>query len=309
MRALALHWLAATAALSLLGACAGQPSAPAATAAAPADPLLASEAQRRGYAVGYNTGTRVQLMKAYLSLPDFDQAVDDAWQNRLPRLNAEERDRASSEVASRARAGLAPAQDDLAARFSYAIGLDVGANLKPVQERLDEPSLRAGIEDGVQQRPPRLDQAAREQALAPLVAELHARRAQTLHDSEVRAETFLAANARRPGVITTASGLQYEVLKQGRGRLPSADSRITVHYTGSLADGQVFDDSRGRGQPASFILGKTLKGFVEGVELMPVGSRYRLVLPPALAYGDRGAPPKIDPNEVLVFDVELIATE
>lgn len=299
---------AAILALALLAtACAGPAAVDKPAGAVPVEPQFATDAQRRGYAVGFNTGSRIEMMDAYLSLPDFDQGVDDAWQNRAPRLNAEERDRANGEAASRARAGLAPDKDDLPARFSYSVGLEVGANLKPVQDRLDEASLRSGIDDGVHRRTPRLDLAAREQALAPLLAEVHAKRDEQLRGSQARADAFLAANAARPGVTTTASGLQYEVLKAGKGRRPGPDATITVHYTGSLADGTVFDDSRGRGQPASFVLGKTIAGFVEGVELMPVGSRYRLVLPPALAYGERGAPPKIGPNEALVFDVELIA--
>jgi len=117
---------------------------------------------------------------------------------------------------------------------------------------------------------------------------------------------FLIENANRDGVVTTASGLQYEVLIPAEGPKPNAQSTITVHYVGELTDGTEFDSSYSRGEPATFVLDGAILGWVEGVQLMSVGSKYRFVMPPSLAYEDRGAGSEIGPNEVLVFEIELL---
>ena len=118
---------------------------------------------------------------------------------------------------------------------------------------------------------------------------------------------YLRHNKERPGVITTASGLQYEVLKQGDGAKPDATDTVLAHYEGKLLDGTVFDSSYQRGQPAAFPLDHVIPGWTEGVQLMKTGAKYRFTIPPVLGYGSAGAPPVIPPNSVLVFDVELLA--
>ncbi len=117
---------------------------------------------------------------------------------------------------------------------------------------------------------------------------------------------YLAANKHKPGVHTTASGLQYEVLTEGTGPKPTAADTVTVHYVGKLIDGTTFDSSVDRGQPATFPLRNVIPGWTEGVALMPTGSRYRFTIPPDLGYGERGAGGVIPPNAVLVFEVELL---
>jgi FKBP-type peptidyl-prolyl cis-trans isomerase len=119
-------------------------------------------------------------------------------------------------------------------------------------------------------------------------------------------EAFLAENSKKEGVKITASGLQYEVLKQGEGAKPSTNDIVKVHYRGTLIDGTEFDSSYTRGEPASFGLGRVIKGWTEALQLMPVGSKYRLAIPSELAYGQAGSPPKIAPNSALLFEVELI---
>ncbi len=118
---------------------------------------------------------------------------------------------------------------------------------------------------------------------------------------------FLAENARKAGVVTTASGLEYEVVRQGSGPKPARTDTVLVHYEGRLIDKTVFDSSYQRGQPAAFPLDQVIPGWTEGVQLMPVGSKYHFVVPPALAYGAKGAGGVIPPGAVLEFDIELLA--
>lgn len=119
-------------------------------------------------------------------------------------------------------------------------------------------------------------------------------------------EDFLEQNKKREGVVTTPSGLQYEVLQEGDGAKPKATDQVKCHYHGTLIDGTVFDSSVQRGKPATFPLNMVIKGWTEALQLMPVGSKYRLFLHPSLAYGDRQAGAVITPNSTLIFDVELL---
>lgn len=118
---------------------------------------------------------------------------------------------------------------------------------------------------------------------------------------------FLEANKSKPGVVSLPSGLQYEIIKQGEGEKPSSTSNVTCHYHGTLIDGTVFDSSVQRGKPATFPLNRVIKGWTEGLQLMPVGSKYRFFIPPDLGYGDRQVSAQIGPNSTLIFDVELLS--
>ena len=120
-------------------------------------------------------------------------------------------------------------------------------------------------------------------------------------------ESFMASNKSKPGVITTASGLQYEVLKQGTGPRPSASDTVTVNYKGSLLNGTVFDDSYSRGEPATFPLNRVIPGWTEGVQLMPVGSKYKFYIPYQLGYGIQGSEPTIPGGSLLIFEVDLLS--
>jgi FKBP-type peptidyl-prolyl cis-trans isomerase FklB len=119
-------------------------------------------------------------------------------------------------------------------------------------------------------------------------------------------QDFLAENKNRPGVQELEGGLQYEILTEGHGPKPSATSEVKCHYHGTLIDGTVFDSSVVRGQPASFPLNMVIKGWTQAVQLMPLGSKWRLFIPPHLAYGDRQVSAQIGPNSTLIFDVELL---
>jgi len=122
----------------------------------------------------------------------------------------------------------------------------------------------------------------------------------------VDGDAFLAANAKKDGVTTTASGLQYKVIKAGTGASPKAADQVKVHYTGTTIDGNVFDSSVQRGQPAVFPVGAVIPGWVEALQLMKVGDKWQLVIPSRLAYGPQSPTPAIPPNSVLIFEVELI---
>ncbi len=126
-------------------------------------------------------------------------------------------------------------------------------------------------------------------------------------DSAASGLAYLSGHKDKPGVHTTASGLQYEILTEGTGAKPTAADSVTVHYVGTLLDGTVFDSSVARGQPATFPLGQVIPGWTEGVALMPTGSKYRFTIPPELGYGARGAGGVIPPNAVLVFEIELLS--
>lgn len=119
-------------------------------------------------------------------------------------------------------------------------------------------------------------------------------------------QDFLEANKTKPGVVALPSGLQYEIITEGSGAKPLASNKVTCHYHGMLIDGTVFDSSVRRGQPATFPLNAVIKGWTEGVQLMPMGSKWRFFIPPQLGYGERGAGAQIGPNSTLIFEVELL---
>lgn len=199
------------------------------------------------------------------------------------------------------------------ARLSYAIGLDVGRSLKNLNAEIDVAAFSAAVRDRLEGRQPRIaEQEAAKikqtffQARAKRQAEERSKQAKANLEASKK---FLAENAKRPGVKVTPSGLQYEVVRMGKGPKPEATDRVTVHYRGTLIDGTEFDSSYKRGQPATFPLNGVIKGWTEGLQLMPVGSKFKLYLPPELAYGERGAGGRIGPNQALIFEVELLGIE
>lgn len=135
---------------------------------------------------------------------------------------------------------------------------------------------------------------------------LNAANAGSPEENKAVGEKFLAENGKKANIKSTASGLQYEVLSEGKGKKPAATDSVTVHYKGTTIDGKEFDSSYGRGEPATFPLNGVIPGWTEGVQLMTEGSKYKFYIPSALAYGENGAGGAIGPNETLIFEVELI---
>jgi FKBP-type peptidyl-prolyl cis-trans isomerase len=198
-------------------------------------------------------------------------------------------------------------------RASYGIGYNIGRNLtdQGIEANLDQ--LLDGVTAGVKGTTPSLSEAEMQTAMNELQQQVEAKQREQQEDSsamnEQAGEAFLTENGQRDEVTTTASGLQYEVLVEGLGPKPSATDTVRVHYHGTTIDGAVFDSSVERGEPAEFPLNGVISGWTEGLQLMGVGSKWKLFLPPGLAYGDRGAGPKIGPGSTLVFEVELLSIE
>lgn len=200
-----------------------------------------------------------------------------------------------------------------AERGSYAIGLDMGASLSHFRDEIDVAALIEGLTDTLTGREPRLTQQEAVtvmQEFATTLRERASTRRDALTETNLaKGEAFLAENKGKDGVVTTESGLQYEVLQPGTGATPTADDRVTVHYRGTLLDGTEFDSSYERGEPAAFEVGKIIPGWTEALQLMKVGAKYRLFIPPPLAYGENGAGDVIGPNATLIFEVELLGIE
>ena len=198
-------------------------------------------------------------------------------------------------------------------KFGYAIGVDIGKSLKPVKDEVDVNALVAGLKETMDGKEPRLTDEVREQVKADVTRKLQQKqmeeRTAKAKTAQEAGEKFLAENAKRDGVKTTDSGLQYEVVTEGTGAQPKSSDKVKVHYKGTLIDGTEFDSSYARGQPVEFPLGNVIPGWTEGLQLMKVGGKSKLYIPSKLAYGERGAGAKIGPNETLIFEVELLNVE
>lgn len=209
----------------------------------------------------------------------------------------------------------APELESFEAKSAYAIGLSmgryIGSTLEKQQElgvELDNETILRGVKDGFSDAGQMSDEeiqtalTAYDEHINGLIeTQAQEQAAATLEEGK----TFLEENAKRDGVKVTESGLQYEVLTEGEGAKPAAEDVVTVHYTGTLVDGTTFDSSVERGEPASFPLNQVIPGWTEGVQLMSVGSKYKLFIPSDLGYGESGAG-SIPGNAVLVFEVELL---
>lgn len=201
-----------------------------------------------------------------------------------------------------------PSLDSVEQRVSYGIALNLGATLARQGVVVDEAAFLAGLQDGLAGKPARLPDAELRAAFE--AAQQKAKQAGSGRAAEQAgaAKAFLDANRARPGVVVTPSGLQYEVLRAGTGAKPTSDQTVEVHYHGTLTDGTVFDSSVERGETISFPVTGVIPGWVEALQLMPVGSKWRLVIPSDLAYGPDGSDP-IPPGATLIFEVELIGIE
>ncbi len=198
-------------------------------------------------------------------------------------------------------------------KLSYSMGLDLGNYLKAMGSDLDLNTLKIGIEDGFSGAEPKMSKeeitAVQQAFAAKMKAQQEAQQAELLEKNQAAGQAFLEENKKQDGVMVTESGLQYQVLTEGDGPKPTAEDTVRVDYVGTLIDGTEFDSSIKRGEPAVFGVGQVIPGWSEALQLMGVGSKYRVVIPSELAYGETGAPPVIEPNSVLVFEIDLLAIE
>ena len=192
-------------------------------------------------------------------------------------------------------------------KISYALGLSLGQNLMGSGvTTLTYQDLAKGIQDVLEHQQPQITYQEAQQVLNQFFAELEQKIA---GKAKEEGEKFLAENAKRAGVKTTPSGLQYEVIDATIGQKPTATDTVRVHYEGTLVDGTVFDSSYKRGEPISFGLNQVIKGWTEGLQLMSIGSKYKLYIPYQLGYGTQGAGAQIPPYSALIFTVELLGIE
>jgi len=193
-------------------------------------------------------------------------------------------------------------EENFSKEASYALGMNVGASLKADNLYPNMEEFAQGIKDVLNNSTLRYS----DEEAYKIFSEAYSSLVEKREEKDKRSENdFLAENSKKPGVIVTGSGLQYEVISEGMGRKPTANDTVRVHYEGTLTDGAVFDSSYSRGEPIEFPLNGVIPGWTEGLQLMSVGSKYRLIIPSNLGYGPQGAG-QIPPYSTLIFQVELL---
>lgn len=195
-------------------------------------------------------------------------------------------------------------------KTSYAVGFDMGTRMKEIADEIDLDAFFQGIRDAIGDSKPLISQEEIPKILRQFSQDMQKKqmekRKMLSEKNKKEGAAFLEANAKKEGVKTTASGLQYLMLKEGDGPSPKATDQVEVHYKGTLIDGTEFDSSYKRGGPSTFALNRVIKGWTEGIQLMKVGGKCKLFVPSNLAYGPRGAGRDIGPDAVLIFEVELL---
>lgn len=199
-------------------------------------------------------------------------------------------------------------------KLSYSVGVNIGLSMKPQGlGNVDTDLLAAGITDAIKENDFKIDQDEIRSILDGHFQKMQAegkRRAEEAQKEALEAQkAFFTENGKNDGVTTTESGLQYQVMNEGDGPKPKIDSKVTTHYHGTTLDGEVFDSSVQRGEPISFAVNGVIPGWTEALQMMNVGSKWKLFIPSNLAYGERGAGDRIPPHTPLVFEVELLGFE
>jgi FKBP-type peptidyl-prolyl cis-trans isomerase FklB len=194
-------------------------------------------------------------------------------------------------------------------KLSYIFGIQVGQNMMAEGVDLELDAFTAGVADMFAGKQPQLDQESAEKVISEFQQKKAQEMAAIMNQKQEQSKAYLEENAKKDGVITTESGLQYRVITEGDGAIPTEKDKVIAHYKGTLLDGTVFDSSYDRGEPATFPVTGVIKGWQEVLQMMKEGSKWEIVLPSDIAYGPRGAGQgsPIGPNETLLFDIELIA--
>lgn len=198
-------------------------------------------------------------------------------------------------------------------KLSYALGMNLGTKLKQDQIDVEPNALVQGLKDMLAGSKPLMTEDEARATLMQWQSELQAKQEEKMKQAadvnKKEGEAFLAANKAKDGVVTLPSGLQYKIVTAGTGPKPTASDTVVCNYRGTLINGTEFDSSYKRGQPATFPVGRVIKGWTESLQLMPVGSKWQLFIPPDLAYGEHGAGNDIGPNATLIFEVEVISIQ
>jgi FKBP-type peptidyl-prolyl cis-trans isomerase FklB len=206
-----------------------------------------------------------------------------------------------------------PKLESLIDKVSYSIGLNIGKDFKAQNIEVNPDLLARGIKDALSDSKPLLTEEEIQEAVGTFqqerMAEAEAMAKEMGEKNLKEGEAFLQENAKREGVVALPSGLQYEVIEEGTGKSPKPGDEVTVHYRGTLVDGTVFDSSYERGEPVTFPVEGVIPGWTEALQLMKEGAKWKLFIPPSLAYGERGAGQVIGPNATLLFEVELISVQ
>jgi FKBP-type peptidyl-prolyl cis-trans isomerase FkpA len=280
--------------------------------------VLTTERDKASYMVGTDIAQSIAPVAPDLDLAAFERAVRNAFAGGKPLLAEDEAKATGQALMARigARSGNPPPDGKVPEvakdKVGYLVGSDVGRSLSAIKDELELPVLLQALRTSFEKGKPLLTDAeitAVRQAFSQKVqGQMQAKAAAAGEKNRTEGAAFLEKNKSVKGVVTTKSGLQYLVLRQGAGARPLPTDRVRVNYHGTLLDGTVFDSSYERGQPAEFALNQVIAGWTEGVALMPVGAKYRFWIPGDLAYGAKGTPGgPIGPNSTLVFDVELMA--
>ncbi len=211
------------------------------------------------------------------------------------------------------RAEDAPKLETTKDKVSYAIGMNVGRNLKAQGFDVDAAIISQALSTALAGGTPALTEEEARNAIMGYQQELRAKQQEKAKEASAKNReagvAFLAENAKKDGVKTTPSGLQYKIITEGKGEVPKENHQVSVNYRGTLIDGTEFDSSYKRGEPASFGVTGVIKGWTEALLMMPVGSKWQLFIPADLAYGDRQMGAQITPGSTLIFDIELLSTK
>lgn len=291
-----------------------------APAAAQENAVPTTEREKNSYMIGMDVGRSIEAAGADLDRQSFVRAVDHALEGGEPLLTEDEAAALGQALMQRVAVrngqqvpGMAPGSQPPAvdpAKVGLLLGADIGRSLAPLKDEIDLSVFARGVATVLDGDKPLLADGELATLREGLGRRMQERaRAETEAAAKTNAAAgaaFLADNAKVKGVVTTGSGLQYMVLRQGSGARPHASSRVRVHYEGKLLDGTVFDSSYERRDPATFGLNQVIAGWTEGLQLMPEGGKYRFWIPSDIAYGRNGSPGGIPPNSTLVFEVELL---
>jgi len=277
---------------------------------------LVSERDKVSYAIGVDVGNSLQPVGPFMDLGAFERAIGDTFAGKPKAMNEQEAQAtdqllrlniavADGQAIPGMPPGSTPPPVDKTKVGVFLGTYVIGPSLVPFKDEIDIAVLTQAVKAvATKSGTPLL---TLEQAQAEMQAYLAKRQAGAAQRNRDEGAKFLAANKAKPGVVTTASGLQYMVLRQGNGQRPMPTSRVRGNYEGKLLTGEVFDSSYARGEPAEFGLNQVIAGWTEGVALMPVGAKYRFWIPSSLAYGPNGAPGGgSGPDATLTFDVELM---